>query len=273
MILFPKCKINIGLNVVEKRLDGYHNIESIFYPVNLCDALEIVSQDQKRGTITISISGIEILGSSEDNLCHKAYHLLNKQFNLPGIDLFLHKAIPMGAGLGGGSSDGASTLVLLNQLFDLKLSLYQLKSYASQLGSDCAFFIESAPCYVQGRGEELSKIKDTLKDFFVVLINPGIHINTAKAYSFLKPTNPAINCYQVVNEQPIESWKNSLTNDFEKYAFETFSLVKDIKKELYNSGAIYSSMSGSGSTVYGIFNKEVDLKNSFPNYFYWSGKL
>jgi 4-diphosphocytidyl-2-C-methyl-D-erythritol kinase len=273
MILFPKCKINIGLNVIEKRSDGYHNIESIFYPINLCDALEIVVYNQKNGNITSSISGIEIQGKLENNLCYKAYNMLHEKFDLPAVNIFLHKTIPMGAGLGGGSSDGAATIVLLNNLFNLHLNTEQLQAFAIQLGSDCAFFIESEPAYVTGRGEILTALPEILKDLFIVLINPGIHINTAEAYTFLQPKKLVFNLQEFIKNNPIEAYKNILKNDFETYAFRHYPAIQNIKEKLYLSGAIYASMSGSGSSVYGIFKNEVDIKNNFPDCFYWSGKL
>ena len=273
MVVFPKCKINLGLNVIEKRIDGYHNIESVFYPINLCDVLEVIEDKTKKETISISISGIEIEGNVEDNLCYKAYHILQKNYDLPGIKLFLHKSIPTGAGLGGGSSDGAMTIVILNQLFNLEMSVIEMDNYALQLGSDCAFFIESEPCFVQGRGEDLLKINNILKDLFLVVINPGIHVKTSNAYSNLQPKKAENKIFDIVTKSPIDKWKDMLRNDFEPYVFEFHPAVKTIKEKLYAHGAIYSSMSGSGSSVYGIFEKETDLKNIFQNYFYWSGKM
>jgi 4-diphosphocytidyl-2-C-methyl-D-erythritol kinase len=268
MISFPPCKINLGLNVVLKRSDGYHEIETCFYPVSWSDILEIIPSN----TLEFKQSGISIDGKPEDNLCVKAYELLRADFDLPPVKIHLHKVIPMGAGLGGGSSDGAHTLRLLNTIFNLGITTALLKEYASRLGSDCAFFIEDKPMLGTGRGEILEEVKLDLKGRFIVLIKPDVHISTLEAYSSITPAFSQTRVKDVV-EMDISDWKNLLRNDFEKSVFEKYPLISDLKEKLYNEGATYASMSGSGSAVYGIFDKPIDLKNQFPNLKYWSGLL
>lgn len=268
MISFPPCKINLGLNVVLKRQDGYHEIETCFYPVSWTDILEIIPSN----TLEFKQSGISIDGKAEDNLCVKAYQLLRADFDLPPVKIHLHKVIPMGAGLGGGSSDGAHTLRLLNTIFNLGITTALLKEYASRLGSDCAFFIEDKPMLGTGRGEILEDAKVDLKGKFIMIVKPNVHISTAEAYSSIRPTFNQ-NRIKDVAEMDISTWKSLLRNDFEKSVFEKHPLISDIKERLYQEGATYASMSGSGSAVYGIFEKPVELKNLFPNLKYWSGLL
>lgn len=254
MLSFPNCKINLGLNILRKREDGFHDLETIFYPVGLRDALEIITTDNPE-EITYSFSGNIVNGNEADNLCIKAYHLLKKGFPaLPSIKLHLHKAIPMGAGLGGGSADGAFTLKLLNDKFRLELSTDQLLGYAATLGSDGPFFIINKPCFASGRGEILSEIETDLSAYTIVLINPGIHINTGWAFSQLTPAVPEQVILDII-KQPIASWKDELRNDFEIPVFAAHPQIKEIKEKLYDSGALYAAMSGSGSTVFGIFPK------------------
>jgi 4-diphosphocytidyl-2-C-methyl-D-erythritol kinase len=273
MIVFPNCKINLGLHILNKREDGFHNLETVFYPIGLKDALEIVTSTEEK-EISYSSTGIFIDGTEENNLCIKAYHLLKKDFpNLPNIKLHLHKAIPMGAGLGGGSADAAFTLKLLNKKFSLNLSTEQLVKYASQLGSDCAFFILNKTCHASGRGEILSPIELDLSKYKFVLVNPNIHVNTGWAFSQLSghsklPDNCENKSIKKIIQQPITTWKENLQNDFEKVVFEKHPSIKSIKETLYQQGAVYAAMSGSGSTVFGIFEK--DNKATFiadGNYF------
>jgi 4-diphosphocytidyl-2-C-methyl-D-erythritol kinase len=264
MISFPICKINLGLHIVGKRSDGYHNLETIFYPIALKDALEIIQADE----FSFKATGIVVDGDPAKNLCVKAYNLLKQKYDLPPVHMHLHKAIPLGAGLGGGSSDGAATLLLLNQKFQLKLSTNELIDLALQLGSDCPFFIISEPCIASGRGEVLQPIAvPALKDFRIVIVNPGIHVNTGWAFSQIKPT-PVSHSLSDIIAQPITSWKESLKNDFEEAVFTPYSAIKNIKDELYATGALFASMSGSGASVYGIFDKKVlpDLK--FPQHYF-----
>jgi len=264
MVTFPNCKINLGLQVVSKRTDGYHNLETFFYPVFLKDAVEVIEKEE----FGFSTSGPPIEGESTNNLCTKAYHLLKKDFpHLPGVQMHLHKAIPMGAGLAGGSADGAFTLKLLNKKFELNLSEKQLIDYSLQLGSDCPFFILNKPCFATSRGEIFEPIKLDLSEYKIVIVHPGIHISTAWAFTNIKPTKPVKSIKQVIT-QPISTWKNELSNDFEKPVFEKYPEIKKIKNSLYDEGAIYASMSGSGSAVYGILKKEKAISLSFPaNYF------
>ena len=268
MISFPPCKINVGLNVVLKRSDGYHEIETCFYPVPWTDILEIIPSD----TLEFTQSGISIDGKSEDNLCVKAYQLLRSDFNLSPVRIHLHKVIPTGAGLGGGSSDGAYTLRLLNSIFSLEMTTTLLKEYASRLGSDCSFFIEDKPMVGMGRGEILENIKVDLKGRFIVLVKPGVHVSTVEAYGSITPAFSQNRIKDVV-EMDITNWKSLLRNDFENPVFEKYPVISEIKEKLYKEGATYASMSGSGSAVYGIFEKPVELKNQFPNMTYWSGIL
>jgi len=274
MLLFPNCKINLGLNILSKREDGFHDIATVFYPVPVTDAIEIIPASANSKTIAFTSSGITVDGKEEDNICIKAYHLLKKYFpDLPRIIMHLHKSIPLGAGLGGGSADGAFTLQLLNTKFKLNISNESLIKYALQLGSDCPFFIINKPCFATGRGETLKEIALDLSDYQIILVNPGIHINTAWAFSQIKPTLPKQSIESII-QQPITSWRSDLTNDFENPVFEKYPSIKEIKEILYKKGAIYAAMSGSGSSVFGLFPK-MDLPSiSFPEaYFVRSVKL
>ena len=272
MVVFPNCKINIGLRIGQKRADGFHNLETIFIPLPLNDMLEILPATKQAVTqIIYSQSGNTFDGAEADNICVKAYHLLKGSFSqLPAIQLHLHKAIPTGAGLGGGSADGAFTLCLLNEVFKLNLSTDQLISYALQLGSDCTFFIINKPCFATGRGECLTPVSINLAGYSIVIINPGIHINTGWAFAQLSKCKAALQTQvqpnlQAAIQQPVASWKNYLTNDFELPAFNQYPVLKTIKEALYNQGAVYAAMSGSGSTMYGIFKKEEIPNFDFPS--------
>ena len=269
MISFPPCKINLGLRVVSKRPDGYHNIETCFYPLPWTDVLEIIPSDE----LLFSNSGLSVPGNQEDNLCLKAYRLLRNDFDLKPVRIHLHKVVPMGAGLGGGSSNGAHTLRMLNSIFDLQLNNDQLKQYASQLGSDCAFFIEDGAMIGTGRGEIMEKAMFDLKGKFVVIVKPEVHVSTAEAYAGVKPSGTVDQIKNVVEKNPLPTWKSLLKNDFEDSVFKKYPVIREVKEKLYHRGAVYASMSGSGSAVYGIFEKSVALKNEFPNMNYWSGLL
>lgn len=258
MVYFPACKINLGLNIIGKRSDGYHDLETVFFPIQIKDAIEVIENKEFK----FSTSGLPIEGDQEKNLCVKAYRLLKKDFpQLPKVEMHLHKTIPMGAGLGGGSSNGAFTLKLLNKKFGLSLSEKQLMNYALQLGSDCPFFILNKPCFATGRGEILEEITLDLSAFKIIIVHPGIHVSTALAFSIIKPAIPKRSIEEII-QQSIETWKEELKNDFEEPVFAQHPEIKNIKTELYNAGAIYSSMSGSGSAVYGIFEKNVKVKLS-----------
>jgi 4-diphosphocytidyl-2-C-methyl-D-erythritol kinase len=268
VIVFPNCKINLGLRIISKRDDGYHDLETIFYPLPFYDALEIIRSKEDGPSVLFSASGTVIEGNKENNLCVKAYDLIKKIHpSLPTATIHLHKAIPSGAGLGGGSADAAFTLQLLNTKFDLALSTDQLISYALQLGSDCPFFIVNKPCFATGRGEILQEIILDLPDYKFVVVNPGIHISTAQAFDGITPAPPARSVKEII-QQPVETWKAELINDFEKNIFIQHPEIATIKNKLYDNGAIYASMSGSGSTVYGIFKKNAVVDLRLPeNYF------
>jgi 4-diphosphocytidyl-2-C-methyl-D-erythritol kinase len=255
LIIFPNCKINLGLNITGKRADGYHNIETVFYPIQLKDVLEVV--ENPGGTdFEFHSSGISIPGEQSKNLCRKAWQLLKKDFAfIPPIQTFLHKAIPIGAGLGGGSSNGAFTLQLLNQKFRLGLSAAELQQYALQLGSDCPFFIHNKPCMASGRGEILEPLQLDLHAYHIAIVNPGIHISTAWAFSQIAPSDPLLPLSDIVG-RPIASWKDHLVNDFEAPVFREYPQIEELKKRLYADGALFASMTGTGSTVYGIFSSE-----------------
>jgi 4-diphosphocytidyl-2-C-methyl-D-erythritol kinase len=264
MITFPNAKINLGLNVVEKRTDGFHNICTVFYPVNLCDILEIT--ESQNGRSNLFNSGLIVDGDTENNLCMKALQLIKSDFEIPEVNIFLYKKIPFGAGLGGGSADAANVLMLLNKMFMLNISQAELMQYAAMLGSDCAFFIKNKPQFATGRGEIMNDINIDLSKYYFVLIKPNISISTVQAYADIVPRQPEI-CISEIISKPVEEWKSLLFNDFEKTVFTRFPQIKQIKETLYRKGAIYASMSGSGSSVYGIFDKKPDI-NDFANAYF-----
>ncbi len=263
MLVFPKAKINLGLRITGCRPDGYHDIETLFYPVNLCDALELVSDPGKPGKDTLSVSGFEIPCMAEDNIVLMAVRRLREDFPVPYLRIHLHKNIPSGAGLGGGSSDAAFMLKAVNRTFSLGLSAPDLKNIAAGLGSDCPFFIDCLPSFASGRGEILTPAANILEDYYAVLVNPGIKISTREAYGNCSPSKPSTPLHTLV-KHPANEWKEIIVNDFEKTVFPFHPEIKEIKQALYSSGAVYSSMSGSGSTVYGIFKEKpvipVDLR-------------
>ena len=272
MLVFPNCKINLGLRILNKREDGYHNIETVFYPVPLKDVVEIIPFTDLT-SINFSSSGLVIDGETENNLCIKAYQLLRTDFpQIPAVKMHLHKAIPMGAGLGGGSADAAFTLQLINRQFNLNLSTTQLINYALQLGSDCAFFILNTPCAGTGRGEILEQIAVDLSGHQLILVNPGIHVNTGQAFAALtlNPKNRNLPSLKDIIKQPIFTWKDHLKNDFEEPVFKLYPAIKEIKESLYKMGAVYASMSGSGSTVYGIFEKQQYPEMNFNSTYFVS---
>lgn len=260
MVVFPNAKINLGLTILNKRDDCYHNLETVFYPILIKDVLEIIAGD----TFEFTTSGISIDAINEENICIQAYKLLKKDFpQLPEVKMHLHKTIPLGAGLGGGSADGAFTLKLLNQKFELDLSTTQLINYSLQLGSDCPFFILNKPSFASGRGEMLEEINLDLSNYKIIIINPGIHIPTGWAFTQLTPTRFSKNIKEII-QQPIDTWKEELMNDFETPVFKKYPEIKSIKEELYHQGAIYSAMSGSGSSVFGFFKKETLINFPLP---------
>lgn len=268
MINFPNCKINIGLNITEKRSDGYHNLQTVFLPVNLQDALEVIVSNTNE-PITFTTSGISIPNEVSNNLCIKAYQLLQKDFDLPNIKLHLHKTIPVGAGLGGGSADAAFMLRLIDDKFKLNLSLQSLIEYALQLGSDCPFFIINQPCFATGRGEVLTPIAVNLKGYNLLLVNPQIHIATSWAFSKITPTLPNQSLFHLI-QQPVETWQHTINNDFEVPVFNEYAEIKNIKVNMQNAGALYASMTGTGSTVFGIFKDDTTTKQllNFPAHYF-----
>ena len=268
MLSFPNAKINIGLNILGKRPDGFHDLQTIFYPIKINDIVEIISAPEGDEAVTYSQTGIEIDGDVNDNLCIKAYTLLKKDYpTIPNIELHLHKNIPMGAGLGGGSADGAFTLQLINKKYNLDLSDEMLLKYSLQLGSDCPFFIYNKPCFATGRGEVLKNITLDLSAFKIVVINPGIHINTGWAFKQLNLQTTQHNLEEAIL-QPIDHWKTVIINDFEEAVFTAHPSIAAIKSTLYNHGALYASMSGSGSTVYGIFKEKPSAPFNFPKAYF-----
>lgn len=270
MIVFPNCKINLGLHILNKRSDGYHDIETVFYPLPLTDSLEIIEnkQPQKTTGVPFSCSGLAIEGRPNTNLCVRAYRLLKQDFpQLPGVKIHLHKVIPAGAGLGGGSADGAFALKVLNEVLRLQLSTEQLLQYAAELGSDCPFFIINKPCFAKGRGELLEEVPLDLSAYQFVVVNPGIHVDTGRAFLDIHPAIPEKSIKEVIAAAP-ETWKDTLKNDFEKVLFRQHPEIAALKEELYAQGAVYASMSGSGSTVFGIFPKEINPVLTFPPHYF-----
>jgi 4-diphosphocytidyl-2-C-methyl-D-erythritol kinase len=249
MNFFPNAKINLGLNITERRTDGFHNIESIFVPILWRDELEIIESNQT----SFASSGIVIPGNAADNLCLKAYYLLKSEHDLPSVRIHLKKNIPIGAGLGGGSSDAAFVIKGLNELFQIGLTVSQMQNFARKLGSDCAFFIQNKPVFAFGKGDEFEDINLELKDKFIVLVYPNEHISTAMAYSGVKPKFPQYSLKSII-EMPMKDWREFMINDFETSIFKQVPRLLKIKQELYAAGAIYAAMSGSGSTLFGIFD-------------------
>jgi 4-diphosphocytidyl-2-C-methyl-D-erythritol kinase len=269
MISFPCAKINIGLSVLNKRCDGYHNIQSIFYPVlNYSDCIEITESEQFR----FNRYGIQIDIADNDNLCVRAYYLLKNEFNLPAVTISLIKRIPTGAGLGGGSSNASSTLLLLNELFSLNMDLKSLLFYAAKLGSDCPFFIQQQPAWITGRGDIMEKININLKGLYLTIVNPGFPISTKQAYGNITLQHKRVNFKSVITE-PVSLWKDHIWNDFETFAFRLFPELNDIKSSMYESGALFASMTGSGSSIYALSDSELMLPKTFEKYNIWKSKL
>lgn len=266
MVIFPNAKINIGLDIIEKRADGFHNISSCFYPVGWSDVLEVIPSE----VFGFSSSGIPIPGDSQTNLCVKAYDILKSDFDLPPVHIHLHKIVPIGAGLGGGSADAAFMLKLLNERFELGLSASQLENYARPLGSDCAFFVQNTPQYCYHKGDEFEDISLQLSGKYIVLVYPNLHISTAEAYAGVRPQQPQIDLRTAL-AQPIAQWRELIKNDFESGLFLKYPVLPQIKNQLYDHGAIYASMTGSGSTIYGIFENKIELDNSFADFNVWEG--
>ncbi len=265
MILFPNAKLNLGLRVLGKRADGFHELETGFVPIGLCDVLEFVESDELRFVNT----GLHVDGAMQNNLVVRAYRLLADDFELPPIHIHLHKQIPFGAGLGGGSSDAAFMLKGLNQHFELKLTDDKLKSYAASLGSDCAFFINNEAALGRGRGEILDPLSVVdITGLHLLLVKPEIAIRTADAFANIQPQMRSSQLSEQL-QKPIKTWKKNVQNDFETSIFPKYPLLADIKQQLYDLGALYAAMSGSGATVFGLFTKPISIPKAFSDYFVW----
>ena len=269
MITFPKAKINLGLNVVERRPDGYHNLETVFFPVPLTDALELHPMDDSFPSAVdcdLKVTNMDIAGNEQDNLVVRAYRLLAADFTLPRVHIHLHKGIPTQAGMGGGSSDCAAMIRLLNESFALGLSLEEMESYAVRLGADCPFFVASRPAYAEGIGERLHPIDLQLTGWHFGIVRPDIPVPTKEAYARITPTPTAKKCRDIVM-QPVETWRAELVNDFETSVFAAHPEIGAIKEKLYSLGAVYAAMSGSGSSLFGLFRGEVGLSRHFGGMF------
>ncbi|MDD4427440.1 MAG: 4-(cytidine 5'-diphospho)-2-C-methyl-D-erythritol kinase [Paludibacter sp.] len=269
MQLFPNAKINIGLNVVGKRPDGYHNIETVYYPIGLKDELYVAKSDivySRKVDYNLDVFGIEVTDDPGKNLVIKALHMLQKEHELPFVNIQLRKNIPSGAGLGGGSSDAAFMLKALNELFTLHLTDEELEKYAVKLGADCPYFIKNKPVFATGIGNEFSPVDLTLTGYHFVLVKPDVHVSTLEAYAAVTSHKPLKNLVESVKE-PVEKWKDTIYNDFESAVFKKHPVIREIKEALYGQGAVYASMSGSGSSVYGLFKDIPDGLKMFDKYF------
>ena len=279
MLTFPCAKINLGLNITSKREDGYHNLETIFYPVPLTDALEVKLMHDDFPSdepCDLKITGNAVDCDEKNNLVVKAYTLLAQDFKLPRVHTHLVKRIPMQAGLGGGSADGAFMIRLLDERFRLNMGIAEMERYASRLGSDCAFFITAEPSFATGRGEVLEPVniaEQNLQGYYIAIVKPAIAVSTREAFQQIICRQPEYCCRDIVR-QPVETWKTVLTNDFEEPAFKQYSELADIKQRLYDLGAVYAQMSGSGSAFFGLFRTDPQqLKNTFPACYTFTTKL
>ncbi len=268
MICFPNGKINLGLRVVSKRPDGFHNIETLFYPVPIRDVLEFLPAD----TFQLNVSGLPIDIEKENNLIYKTWVLLHNKYKIPPLQVHLHKTIPPGSGLGGGSANVAFFIKATNTYFELGLNKSKMKKLAGQLGSDCPFFIENKAAFASGKGEVLQTANISLKGKYLLIIKPKIQVSTQKAYSIIRAEKPEIRLSEIISK-PIDQWKNILLNDFEKPIFKLHPEIGNLKNNMYSIGAAYASMTGSGSAVFGIFENKPILKNINPNNYFWAGKL
>lgn len=273
MITFPCAKINLGLNIVSKRPDGYHNLETVFYPIPLTDALEIKYMDEKfpsESPCDLKITGKDVDCNEEDNLVIKAYQLLAADFQLPRVLAHLVKRIPTQAGLGGGSSDAAYMIRLLDERFRLNIGIPEMERYAAKLGADCAFFITADPSYAEGIGDVLMPVDVPgagLGGYYLAVVKPSVAVSTRDAYAAIVPKTPSKCCRDIVR-QPIETWKDELVNDFEAPIFAMHPELAAIKQSLYDAGAVYAAMSGSGSALFGIFREQpTGLEKEFEGMF------
>ena len=272
MIYFSPAKINLGLQILNKRTDGYHNIQSVMHPVGLCDILEINALPSADQTSLFSQSGIRFEGDQQDNLCIQALELFRKETQLPPIQMHLHKQIPVGAGLGGGSSNASTTLLGLNALADNPLTVKQLKELAAILGSDCSFFLDPQTTWMEGRGDILTPLFLSMEEIYLVLLFPEIHVSTQDAYAGVNPALPPLQLKELIKE-PLSCWKELIENDFETSVFSSYPELGSIKNELYKSGAIYASLSGSGSSLYGLFKEKPTLPEGLQKYVIWEGPI
>ena len=276
MITFPNAKINLGLDIVEKRPDGYHNLETVFYPIPLCDILEITpATDKDAPDYTFKMYNAVFEGNDDDNLVIKAYKALAADHKLPKVDISLYKHIPTGAGLGGGSADAAFALKMLNEIAALGLTAEELRAYAACIGADCAFFIDNTPAYATGIGNILTPTECSIEGYYLVIVKPDVHVSTKDAYALVTPQKPQVPLTSIA-KRPIGQWKGEMKNDFEKSIFAKYPEMAKIKDDLYSMGAVYASMSGSGSSFFGIFKEEQDIdriKELFPGMFCWCKKM
>ncbi|MDR0891276.1 MAG: 4-(cytidine 5'-diphospho)-2-C-methyl-D-erythritol kinase [Mediterranea sp.] len=276
MLVFPNAKINLGLSITEKRPDGYHNLETVFYPIDgLTDALEVVdATSANNDDIRLHPYGMEVAGLPEENLVVKAYRLLSKEHRLPPVDIHLYKHIPSGAGLGGGSADAAFMLRLLNEQYALGLSAETLEAHAAKLGADCAFFVRNVPVYAEGIGNLFSPIPLSLKDYGVIVVKPNVFVSTKEAFAHIRPHRPEQSVKEVT-ARPVEEWEGLLVNDFEESVFPQHVQIREIKEELYRQGAVYASMTGSGSSVFGLFTPGTTVPDIHweADTFCYAGKL
>jgi 4-diphosphocytidyl-2-C-methyl-D-erythritol kinase len=271
MLVFPNCKINLGLYVTDKRPDGFHNLRTVFYPIQWCDVLEVLPDTKQQSGLKLSLSGINVGGKLENNILYKTYDLLGEHGTLPAIKAHLHKILPMGAGLGGGSSDAVFFMNALIELTGWNISLEQKLKWAVQLGSDCPFFVLNTPQLASGRGEIMLPLDINLKNYATLLVFPNIHSNTKVAFKGLIPKPNITDLKQFALNNSPKNWSNILTNDFETTIFKAYPEIEALKAHLYKEGALYASLSGSGSTVYGIFEKKKTIH--FPNNYLWHWEL
>lgn len=272
MIYFPNAKINIGLSVTGKREDGFHNLETVFYPVGLSDILEVkIAGERPDGECSFKNTGIAVDCPVEKNLVWRAYQLLAEDFKLPAVNVYLRKIIPFGAGLGGGSADAAFMLKAINDCCCLNLPEDKLIQYASRLGSDCAFFIVDKPVFASGKGEILENLVLSLDAYHIVLVKPDCGVSTSEAYAGIVPQKPGFDLRKIAT-LPVCEWKSVVVNDFEKTVFARYPEIAAIKEQLYQRGAIYASMTGSGSAVFALFEREKEIDMNFPGCFTWQGE-
>ncbi len=269
MIDYSNCKINIGLEIISKRDDGYHNIESIFYPIPLFDIIELLPNDNGFELIQ---SGVIVEGKVEDNLVYKAWKLLNQKYNFGGVKIHLHKTIPMGAGLGGGSANAAKVLQMINKEFSLEITDIELQIIASEIGSDCPFFIQNTPVFAYNTGTEFKPSKLDLSGYYIVIVKPELSISSQEAYSGISPQEAKVDLRNI-DKIPLSDWKGKVRNVFEKQVFIKNHVLNKIKENFYTKGAVYASMSGSGSSIYGIFPNEIDISTFPSEYFIWQSVI